>query len=105
MSESMRHEAALEQPVHKEDFEGEEEEWDHVGRIRFSLLTSQGTDTDSDQQVDHGRRYKISTQYREDITPNMRLNFDGRILNIVGQPMDSNLRRQWLDFDCEELIV
>lgn len=101
----MRHQATLEQPVHTEDYEGLEEEWEDVGVIRFSIKTTQGSDSDSDQQIDHVRRYDIRTRWRPDISPNMRLNFNGRLLNFVGLPIDTDQRTKWLDITCEELVV
>jgi SPP1 family predicted phage head-tail adaptor len=101
----MRHHAVLEQPVHKDDYEDHEEEWEQIGHIRFSMRATQGSDTDSDDRIDHVRKYSIRTRWRTDITPNMRLNHDGHLLNIVGLPIDNTLRHRWLDIDCEEVVM
>lgn len=105
MSDSLRHIATVERPVHNDDFEDDEEEWEDVGKIRFALTAAQGTDPDTDERVDHVKRFTVRTRWRPDIAANMRLDFNGRKLNIVGIPMDVNERRKWLEFDCEELVL
>ena len=101
----MRHHAILEKPVHHDDYESEPEEWEQIGYIRFSMRATQGNDPDSDDQIDHVQKMSIRTRWRVDIEPNMRLNHDGRLFNIVSLPIDNTQRRRWLDIECEEVVA
>lgn len=53
--------------------------------------------------IDIARRpCRIRCLYRDDVTPDMRVTFDGRTLKIVSGPAELG-RRQGLEMLCEEL--
>ncbi len=101
---SRRFYGTLESPIVHEDYEETVEEWERVGKIHFSLEAARGSDSDSDQQVDDLLQFDCRTRYRSDMKPGMRINVNGRHLNISGPPIDADQKKRWLDFTCEELV-
>ncbi len=108
MSNSMRHLAWLEEAEEREDWPDEEGQpdgdWRQVTKVHFSIRSRQGADTDADAQIDNVLVHDVRTRYREEIKPGMRLNWGGRLLNIVGAPIDADQKKRFYNLTCEELV-
>lgn len=55
-----------------------------------------------EHQLQRARQlWKVTTRWREDLTSECRLVFEGKPLAIIGEPADPDGRRRWLVMTCE----
>lgn len=48
--------------------------------------------------------YRITIRHRTDVCPDDRVKWRGRVLKIVGTPIDVGNYHRWLQFDCIEVV-
>ena len=68
------------------------------------ILPLSGKITDTTPEKINFVIYRITIRYRNDIKPDDKIIWRGKILEIVTPPFDVEVRHIWTQFDCVEVI-
>ena len=68
------------------------------------ILPLSGKITDTTPEKINFVTYRITIRYRNDIKPDDKIIWRGKILEIVTPPFDVEVRHIWTQFDCAEVI-
>ena len=68
------------------------------------ILPLSGKISDTTPEKINSVTYRITIRYRNDIKPDDKIIWRGKILEIVTPPFDVEVRHIWTQFDCVEVI-
>ena len=68
------------------------------------ILPLSGKISDTTPEKINSVTYRITIRYRNDIKPDDKIIWRGKILKIVTPPFDVEVRHIWTQFDCVEVI-
>ena len=68
------------------------------------ILPLSGKISDTTPEKINSVTYRITIRYRNDIKPDDKIIWRGKILKIVTPPFDVEVRHIWTQFDCTEVI-
>ena len=101
----LRHSVTIERPDGKEDDFGSSantfEAWKK--RVPVSIVSVSGGEAFRGLKVDATTTHAVTMRWIDGLTTAMRLNWDGRILNILQKLEPDNGRRHELGLTCREL--
>jgi SPP1 family predicted phage head-tail adaptor len=83
---------------------GRSESWGTLATVWAEVKPTSVDERMDGQQVGAYTRWDVTTDYRTDVTPKMRISWAGRTLYILGsEPSGQNMRETML-FRCEERV-
>lgn len=98
----MRERATLQAPVRTPDGAGGADvSWSDVATVWASVMVLSGRERPAGERMEARRRLQVLIRYRSDVTPDMRLMWQGRVLDIRTL-CDIDGKRHMLLIDCEE---
>jgi len=85
-----------------EDIGSWSETWAEFAKTRAMILTVSASEQVKNQQIENQITHKITIRYQAGIVPEMRVVYNSRIFEIIGQPINIKEENRWLDLLCVE---
>lgn len=103
----LRYRGTFEKVIRESDGRGGWKQTSEPVMTRWMALQAMTKPIDHDkvkaQQQQSSMTYLVTIRYRGDISADMRIAVDGKMLYIIKQPYDPEKgRRRWLTMECEE---
>jgi SPP1 family predicted phage head-tail adaptor len=104
LASKIRHRLVLQKPVYSRDELGSTMvSWQNVVSLWASIDPIRGGERFENQKVETRQNFKISTRYRADIVPNMRLRKASRLF-LIRNIANIDEENHTLEMVCEEII-
>jgi SPP1 family predicted phage head-tail adaptor len=101
----MRHSIVIEAPGEGQDSFGQlTEVWTTYHTCRASIEPLRGREYFEAQKIGGEQQVRFRIRYRDGITSKMRINYNGRIFNIVSPPIDPRERHRELQIMAVEKL-
>ena len=99
----LRQRVAIEEQVEADDWSDAPDTWKEVDRVWASVVPLRTTDRVEASQVYGSTSHRVTIRARDGIKSSMRLNLDGRLLQIRGMYFENELKH-WLVLMCDEIL-
>ncbi len=102
MAGKLRHRIAIQQRTTDQDDYGQQlDQWDDVARVWADIEPLNGRELLAAAAVQAETTHTVTMRYRPGITPQLRINYNGRLFNILNV-LDDNERHRTLTLLCSE---
>lgn len=100
----LRHRVTIQQLVKTDDgYGGIVEAWQDVATVWAAVEPLRGSERYRAQQVQAELGHKVTMRYRAGIKPQMRLLYNGRVLEVEAV-IDVEEHHRWLELLCSEVV-
>jgi SPP1 family predicted phage head-tail adaptor len=101
----LRHRVTIEHKVKTyNEFNEEIEEWKPFATVMAGVEPLRGREYLAAQQMQAVVDHRVVMRWRNGVLPTMRINFKGRIFEIVGPPINPDEKNRELHLMCRELM-
>lgn len=94
----------LEQSTTQNSYGETESNWLTIATVWANIRPLRGRELYQANQVHSETTSKVTIRYRSGILPKMRINYSGRILEIIAPPINISEENRFLEILCKELI-
>ena len=101
----LKHMITLQAPTLTPDgMGGHKTTWADIATVWAAIWPVSANEQVKNMQVAGEITHRVRIRYRANIRPSWRVKFGDRYFNIVGPPVNTEMRNEWLDLVCKEAM-